>query len=71
MSLVKKEQQQNKYEPVQKALINTALTDFSSGCYQSDDMLVVESESHDDFESQYVNDATDLSPSSEYILLLL
>jgi hypothetical protein len=61
-----------KYEPVEKALSNTALTDFSSGCYQFDDVLVadshgLESESCVDFESQYVSDATDLSSSSEYI----
>ena len=71
-SPVKNEQQQNKDEPVQKTLSNAALTDFSSDCYQSDDMLVadshgLESESHVDFESQYVNNATDLSSSSEYI----
>jgi hypothetical protein len=67
-----KEQQRNKDEPVQKAFSNTAPTDFSSGCSQTDDMLVadsrgLESESHVDFESQYVNDATDLSSSLEYI----
>jgi hypothetical protein len=67
-----KNKQQNKDEPVQKALSNTALTEFSSAYYQSDDVLVpdshgLESESHVDFESQYVNDATDLSSSSEYI----
>jgi hypothetical protein len=72
VSPVKNEQQQNKDELVQKALRNTALTDFSSGCYQSDDMLVadlhgLESESHVDFESQYVNDTRYLSSSSEYI----
>jgi hypothetical protein len=69
---VKSEHQQNKDELVQKALSNTALIDFSSGCFQSDDMLVasscgLESESHVDFESQYVNDATDLSSVSDYI----
>jgi hypothetical protein len=72
VSAVKNEQQQNKDEPVQKALSNTALTDFSSGCYRSGDMLVadlhgLESESHVGFESQYVSDATDWSSSSEYI----
>jgi hypothetical protein len=72
VSPVKNEQQQNKDEPVQKALSNTALTDFSSGCYRSDDMLVadlhgLESESHVGFESHYVSDATDGSSSSEYI----
>jgi len=72
VSPVKNEQQQNKDEPVEKALSNTALTDFSSGCYQYDDMLVadshgLESESRVDFESQYVSDATDLSSGSEYI----
>jgi hypothetical protein len=72
MSPVKNEQQQNKDEPVQEPLSNTALTDVSSDCYQSDDMLVadsnrLESESHVDFESQYVNGATDLSSSSECI----
>ena len=56
---------------MQKASSNTTLTDFYSGCYQSDDidMLVadslgLESESHVDFESHYVNDATDLSSDS-------
>jgi hypothetical protein len=72
VSPVQNEQQQHTNEPVQKALSNTALRDFSSGCYQSDDMLVadshgLESESHVDFESQYVSGATDLSSSSEYI----
>jgi hypothetical protein len=71
-SPVKNEQQQNKDEPVQKTSSNAALTDFSSDCYQSDDVVVadsrgLESESHVDFESQYVNNATDLSSSSEYI----
>jgi hypothetical protein len=72
VSPVKNEQQQNKDEPVQNALTNTALTELSSGYYQSDDVLVpdshgLESESHVDFESQYVNDATGLSSGSEYI----
>jgi hypothetical protein len=72
VSPVKNEQQKNKDEPVQKALNNKALTDFSSDCYQSDDMLVADShglepESDVDFESQYVGDATDLSSGSEYV----
>jgi hypothetical protein len=72
MSPVQNEQQQHMAEPVQKALSNTALIDFSSGCYQSDDMLVadshgLESESHVDFESQCVSGATDLSSSSQYV----
>jgi hypothetical protein len=72
VSPVQNEQQQHTDEPAQKALSYTALKDFSSGCYQSDDMLVadshgLESESHVDFESQYVSDATDLSSSSEFV----
>jgi len=72
VSPAKNEQQQNKDEPMEKALSNTALTNFSSNCYQYDDMLVadshgLESESHIDFESRYVSDATDLSSGSEYI----
>jgi len=71
VSPVQNEQQQHTDEPVQKA-DNTALIDFSSGCYQSDDILVadshgLESESHVDFESQYVRGATGLSSSSEYV----
>ena len=70
VSQVKNEQQQSKDELVQKALSNTALTDFCCGCCQADDMLVadslgLESESHVDFESQYVSVATDLSSDSE------
>ena len=70
VSQVKNEQQQSKDELVQKALSNTALTDFCCGCCQADDMLVadslgLESESHVDFESPYVSDATDLSSDSE------
>jgi len=72
VSPVKNEQQQNKDELVQNALSNTALTHFSSACYQSDDMLVadscgLESESHVDFDSLYVREATDSSSGSEYI----
>jgi hypothetical protein len=72
VSPVKNEQWQNKDELVQKALSNTALTDFASGCYQSDDVLVadsrgLESESHVDFESLCVSDAADLSSGSEDI----
>lgn len=70
------EQQKNKNELVLKALSNTALRGFSSGCYQSDDMLVadshgLESKSPAFFEHQYVNDgrepATDVSTSSDDI----
>ena len=72
LSPVKNEQHQNEDDLVQKTLSKTALTDFSSGCYQSDDTLLadshgLESESHVDFESRHVNDAADLSSSSEYI----
>ena len=72
MSPVKNEQQQNKNELMQKLLRNTALTDCSSECYRSDDMLVedshgLETESHVDFESQYMIDATDLSSDSDNI----
>jgi hypothetical protein len=76
VSQVTNEQQQNKNELVHKDLSNTALREFSSGCYQSDDMLVadshgLESEPYAGFESQYVNDgrepATDLSTGSDDI----
>jgi hypothetical protein len=76
VSQVTKEQQQNKNELVHKALCNTALREFSSGCYQADHMLVadphgLESKSQVSLESQYVNDgrepATHSSTSSDDI----
>jgi hypothetical protein len=73
MSQVTHAQEQSKDELVHKVLSNTALTEFSSGSYQSDDTVShgLESVSDVGFESQYVHEGikpgTDLSTSSDEI----